>query len=136
MSVINIANSFKGKEKCEDLLIKIETDKPSTSKVCDMEYVEIHESQTDDSDNEKENSKAKPIQKTKGIEIPRVVVDQVYLDTQEFEKILSEKGAHYLESNTVVYPIFKCTDDIVFPNQVFVTTGNVENIKPEFKKMI
>ena len=25
---------------------------------------------------------------------------------------------------------------LFFPNQVFVTTGNVENIKPEFKQMV
>ena len=67
---------------------------------------------------------------------PRVVVNQVFDNTKEFDKILNEKGAHYLETNTVVYPNFKCTDDIIFPNQVFVTTGNVEKIKPEFNKMV
>ncbi|XP_052622499.1 uncharacterized protein LOC128127833 [Lactuca sativa] len=124
------------KEKCEDLLVKIDTDQPSTSKVCDMEFVEIHDSQIDYSDNEEESTNSKTNKSSKEVEIPRVVVDQVYMDSQEFEQILSEEGAHYLETNIVVYPIFKCTDDIVFPNQIFVTTGNVENIKPEFKILV
>ncbi|XP_052622678.1 uncharacterized protein LOC128127967 [Lactuca sativa] len=76
------------------------------------------------------------ITSSKEEEIPRIVVDQVFGDTQKFEKVTNEKGEHYLETNTVVYPNFKCTDDVIFPNQVFVTTGNVENIKPELKKMI
>ena len=41
-----------------------------------------------------------------------------------------------METNTVVYPNFTCTDKTVIPNQVFVTAGNVEKIKPEFKKMV
>ena len=66
----------------------------------------------------------------------RVVVDQVFENTKEFDKILNDKGAHYLETNTVVYPNFVCTDKTIFPNQVFVTTGNAEKIHPEFNKMI
>ncbi|XP_052622370.1 uncharacterized protein LOC128127731 [Lactuca sativa] len=85
LSVINVANSFKGKDKCEDLLVKIDTDQPSTSKVCDMEFVEIHDSQTDDSDNEEESTNSKTNKSSKEVEIPRVVVDQVYMDLQEFE---------------------------------------------------
>ena len=49
---------------------------------------------------------------------------------------MKEKGAHYLKTNTVVYPNFKCTDDVIFPNQVFVTTINVERINLEFKKLV
>ena len=58
----------------------------------------------------------------------------MFEDTKKFDKLLSEKGAHYLETNQVVYPNFKYSDDVVFLNQVFVTTGNVENIKMEFNK--
>ena len=36
----------------------------------------------------------------------------------------------------MVYPNFVCTDKIIFPNQVFVTTGNAEKIHPEFNKMV
>ena len=48
---------------------------------------------------------------------------------------MTGKGAHYLKMNLVVCPNFKCIDNVVFPNQVFVTTGNVENIKPEINKL-
>ena len=57
-------------------------------------------------------------------------------DTKEFNEVLNDKGIHYLETNTGVYPNFTCTNDVVFPNQVFVMAGNVENIKPEFTKLI
>ena len=63
-------------------------------------------------------------------------MDQVFGDTGKFDKVLPEKGAHYLETNIVVYPNFKCIDDVIFPNQVFVTIGNVENVKQEFKKLV
>ena len=49
---------------------------------------------------------------------------------------MNEKGAYYLETNIVVYLNFTCTDEVVIPNQVFVTAGNAENIKPEFKKLV
>lgn len=45
-----------------------------------------------------------------------VVFEQVYEETKMFEKVLKEKGPHYLESNSVVYPSFKGTDEVVFPN--------------------
>ena len=47
-----------------------------------------------------------------------------------------EKGPHYLESNSVVYPNFKCTDDAVFPNQVFITTRNGDKDNPEVNKIV
>ena len=46
---------------------------------------------------------------------------------------MKEKGSHYLEPNSMVYPNFKCSDNVVFPNQVFVTTGNGEGVKPKKK---
>lgn len=49
---------------------------------------------------------------------------------------MKEKGSHYLEANSVVYPNFKYIDNVIFPNQVFVTTGNGDKVKPEFNKMI
>ena len=49
---------------------------------------------------------------------------------------MKEKGAHYLETHSVVYPNFKCTDDVIFPNQVFITTENVDQIKPKFNKLV
>ncbi|XP_023733619.1 uncharacterized protein LOC111881461 [Lactuca sativa] len=110
LSVVNVVSTSKGKENLKDLKVEVETDKPSTSKVCDLDFVEIKDSQIDDSDDEKEEIVLK--------------------------KKKSSKGAHFLETNTVVYPNFKCSDDVIFPNQVFVTTGNVENVKPKFKKLV
>ena len=49
---------------------------------------------------------------------------------------MKEKGPHYLESNYVVYPNFKCTNDVVFPNQVFVTTGSGYKVNHEISKII
>ncbi|CAI9299943.1 unnamed protein product [Lactuca saligna] len=98
-------------------------------------------SQTNDNDDDEE--KVKPscqCKKEKNVSTDtsptRVVVEQVYGDPKEFNKIHIDKGAHYLEPNTIVYPNFTCTNKTVFPNQVFVTTGNVEKIKPEVNKMI
>ena len=53
--------------------------------------------------------------------IPRVVEDQVFEDSKEYIEVLKDKGSHYLEPNAVVYPRFKDFEDIVYPNQVFVT---------------
>ena len=60
----------------------------------------------------------------------------MYGETENFDKVMKEKGAHYLELHLVVYPNFKCSDDVIFPNQVFVTTGNVNQIKAEFNKLV
>ena len=48
--------------------------------------------------------------------IPRVVVDQVFDENEKFDTIMKEKGSHYLETNSVVYPNFKCLDEVIFPN--------------------
>ncbi|XP_023757104.2 uncharacterized protein LOC111905646 [Lactuca sativa] len=134
--VVNVVSIVKGKEKIKDLMVEKETDIPPTSKVCDMNFVNVKDSQTDDSDDEDEEKFSKGNKSSKEEETPRIVVDQVYGNTQKFKKVMTEKGEHYLETNIVVYSNFKCTDDVIFPNQVFVTIGNVENIKPELKKFV
>ncbi|XP_023759875.1 uncharacterized protein LOC111908280 [Lactuca sativa] len=121
-------------------MVEDDTDKPSTSNVCNFDHVSVRDSQTDSSDDEDEEkvlNNSKP-QKYVSNEktIKQIVVDQVFGDTKNFDKVLFEKGAHFLETNIVVYPNFKCTDDVLFTNQVFFTTGNVENIKLEFNKMV
>ena len=107
---------------------KVNTDQPSTSKVHDYNRVIVEDSQTD-SDNDEEEF---PIKTT----IPRVVVDQVYEEIEKFKKVMKEKAPHYLESNSVVYPNFKCTDDVVFTNYVFVNTGNGDKVNPEINKIV
>lgn len=110
--VINVTSINKGKEKCDESLVKNNTDEPSTSKVHDRDRVIVEDSLTDsDDDNEVDSS---------DIIISRVVVEQVYEETDKFNKVMKETCPHYLESNFVVYPNFKCIDDVVFPNQVFV----------------
>ena len=49
---------------------------------------------------------------------------------------MKERGPYYLESNSVVHPNLKCIDDIVFTNQVFVTSGNGDKVKPVINKMV
>ncbi|XP_052625667.1 uncharacterized protein LOC111890076 [Lactuca sativa] len=135
------SDNIKGKEILVDSIVKVDTDKPSTSQLFDFDDVEVRSSQTDDTDGDEE--KVKPsceCKKEKNVSTEtsptRVVVEQVYSDSKEFNQIHNYKGAHYLETNTVVYPNFTCTDKTVFPNQVFVTARNVEQIKPEFNKMV
>ena len=112
------------------MIVKDDIEKPSTSQHCNFDNVEVESWKSDDTDENKEDVKDSQ-------EIPpRVVVDQVFENTKEFDKILNDKGAHYLETNTVVYPNFICTDKTFFPNLVFVTTGNAEKVHPEFNKMI
>ena len=93
--------------------IKIDTNQPSTSKVFDRGHVIVEDYQTD-SDNEEDVSKEKisPVV-SKETTIPRIVEDQVYEETKKFDKIMKEKGSHYLDSNMVVYLIFKCIDDVL-----------------------
>lgn len=43
-----------------------------------------------------------------------VIEDCVFGDSKEYNKVLNEKGKHYLEPNVVSYPKFK-----YFPNQIF-----------------
>ncbi|XP_052624916.1 uncharacterized protein LOC128132402 [Lactuca sativa] len=135
LSVINVTSMAKGKEKGDDYKVKVDTTQPSTSKVHDHDHVTVEGSQTysdDDDDVSKETTKHDDVPK----KIPRVVVDQFFDETEKFDKIMKEKGSHYLEKSTVVYPNFKCTDDVIFPNQVFVTTGNSDKIKPEFNNLV
>lgn len=68
--------------------------------------------------------------------IPRVVVDQVFKDSKEYMKVLKDKGSHFLEPNAVVYPRFKDFEDIVYPNQVFVTKGNGDTVALELNKLV
>lgn len=44
---------------------------------------------------------------------------------------MNEKGKHYLEQNVVLYPQFKD-----FPNQVFVTSGNGENVNSKLMVLL
>lgn len=105
-------------------MAKVNSDQPSTSKACDpfdQVVVEDYESDEDDVLNE--------------TPIPWVV-EHVYEETKEFEKVLKDKVAHYLESNLVSYPSFKWTDEVVFPNQVLVTSGNGDKVNPEKNKLV
>ncbi|XP_023752546.1 uncharacterized protein LOC111900907 [Lactuca sativa] len=98
---------------CSQLsIINVASSSKGKEKVNDLD------SQTDDCDDEKDEKLSKEKVFSKDEEIPRIVVDQVYGYTQKYEKVLKEQ------------------DDVVFPNQVFITTGNVENVKPEFKKLV
>ena len=47
MSVINVTSMAKGKEKCDDSMVKVDTTLPSTSKVHDLDHVTVEYSQTD-----------------------------------------------------------------------------------------
>ena len=49
--------------------------------------------------------------------------------------MFKDKGKHYMESNLVVYHRLKGTDEVVFPNQVFITSGNGDKVNPEYKKI-
>ncbi|XP_052627671.1 uncharacterized protein LOC128134224 [Lactuca sativa] len=51
-------------------------------------------------------------------------------DTDEDKEV---KDSHTTPQRVVVDQVF---DNTIFPNQVFVTTGNVEKIKPEFNKIV
>ena len=104
---------------------KVNSDQPSTSKVCDpLDHVvaEDYVSDEDDISNEKP--------------ITSVVVEQVFEESKEYKKVLKDKGKHYLESHSVVYPRFKDTYEVLFSNQVFVTTGNGDKVDPELNKLI
>lgn len=129
LSVINVTSLVEGKEKCNDSLIKINTNQPSTSKFYDPHHVTIEDSQTGSDDDDDDDV-------SKETTIPQVVVDQVCEETEKFKKILKEKVSHYLETNNVAYPNFKCSDDVIFPNQVFVTSGNGDKVKHEINKIV
>ncbi|XP_052622721.1 uncharacterized protein LOC128128007 [Lactuca sativa] len=104
LSIINVTSKSRGKEIFKNSNVKIDTDKPSTSKVFYSNFVDIRESQTDDSDDVNDDEvQQEPTSNndSKENEIPQI-----------------------------------CTDDVRFPNQVFVTTGNVEKVQPEFKKLV
>ncbi|XP_052619539.1 uncharacterized protein LOC128125946 [Lactuca sativa] len=117
---------------CSQLSVnKTDTGQASTSKVCDDEYVSLKDSQIDNNDDEEDIDEI-----LKENEIPRVGVDQVYGETEHLDKVMIEKGAHYIETHLVVYPNFKCSDDVIFRNQMFITTENVDQIKLEFNKMV
>lgn len=120
LSVINVTSKSKGKEICDDSMVEDNTDRPYTSNVCDFDHVSVRDSQTDSSDDENEEKVSNNSEPEKNVSnetsIPRVVVDQVFGDTENFDKVLSEKSTQYLETNTVVYPNFKCLDDVVFSN--------------------
>ena len=127
-----MTSKSKGKEICDESMVDDDTDRPSTSNVCDIDHLSIKDSQTDSSDDESEdevsnNSETEKHVSNKTIN-KQIVVDQVFTDTENFEKVLLKKSAHFVETNTVAYPNFKCSDDVVYHNQVFITTRNVENI--------
>ena len=65
-------------------------------------------------------------------EMSRVGEDQVFEDTKEFTKILKEKGKHLSEQSSVLYPT--CVKGL--PNQVFVTTGNGDNVDPKINELL
>ena len=109
-------------------MVKNNTNLPSTSKFRNLDHVIVDDSQNDsDDDGEVESGNTT---------IPKVVVYQVYEESETFEKVMKEKPPHYLESNSVVYPYFKCIDSLVFTNQVFVTTENGEKVNPEINKVV
>lgn len=56
-----------------------------------------------------------------GEELIRAVQDCVFEDSKEYNKMLNQKGQHYLEQIDVVYTKFK---DI--RNKLFVTKGNYD----------
>ncbi|XP_052619531.1 uncharacterized protein LOC111895070 [Lactuca sativa] len=140
LSVINITSKVKGKEILANSIVKVDTEKPSTLQLFDFDDVEVQSSQIDDTDDDEENVKTScECEKEKNVSTEtsptRIVFEQVYGDSKEFNQIHNDKGAHYLETKTVVYPNFTCTDKTIFPNQVFITAGNVEKFKPKFHKM-
>lgn len=64
-------------------------------------------------------------------EIPRVVETHVFQYTNEYIKLLNEKGKHFIEQNVVLYPQLKD-----FPNQLFVTSRNEENVNLKLKDLL
>ena len=95
----------------------------------------VEDSQTD-IDDEEVSTETKVSNVSKDKVISRIVEDQVYGDIQKFDKVSNEKGAHYLETNIIVYENFIWTDDVIFPTQVFLTYGNADNVKPKFNKLV
>lgn len=116
----------KGKEIFRDSMEKVNTDQPSTSKVHKYDHVVVEDYKTDSDEDDVLIATT----------IPRFVAEQVYEETKQFKKVMKEKGPHYLQSNLVVYLNFKCTDEVVLPNQVFVTTGNGDKVHPEINKIV
>ena len=98
---------LKAMKKFNDSTVKVNTTLPSTLKIHDLDHVIVEDSQTVNDDAPKEKT------------IFRVVVDQVYGETEKFDSVMKEKGPHYLESNSIVYPNFTCTDDVIFPKSSF-----------------
>lgn len=109
-------------------MVKNNTDLPLTSKVHDLDHVIVEDCQIDsDDDDEVESSDTN---------IPRVFVDQAYEESEKFEKVMKEKGPRYLESSSMVYSNFKCNDNLVFLNKVFVTIGNGEKVNLVINKIV
>ena len=70
--VINVTSMAKGKKICNDSLEKVNTDQPSTLKAHDYDHVEVKDHDSDSDEDE--------------TTIPRVVVNQVYEETEKFKK--------------------------------------------------
>ncbi|XP_023737287.1 uncharacterized protein LOC111885248 [Lactuca sativa] len=114
---INEIKVEEGKEKCQDLNIKVNKDQSPTSNVFNPDHVTVEDSQTDNDDDDEVSKETKDPNVLKETQIPRIAKDQVYKETKKFDKTMKEKSSHYLEPNYVVYPNFKCTDNVVFSNQ-------------------
>lgn len=96
--------------------------------VHDLDLVTVEDSQTDSDEYHDVISKETTIY--------LVVFEQVYENTEKFDTIMKEKGSHFLEPNTIMYPNIKCLDEVVLPNQVFVTSGNGDKVKPKINKLV
>lgn len=58
-----------------------------------------------------------------GEELIRVVQDCVFEDSKKYNKVLNQKGQHYLEQIDGLYTKFKD-----FPNKLFLTKGNYDKL--------
>ena len=72
---------------------KVNSDQPSTFKICDTYDTVVDGDYVSDVNN---ILNKKPIL--------RVMVKQIFKDSNEYMKLLKDKGKNYLESNAVVYP--------------------------------
>ena len=115
----------KGKEKYHDSIAKVDNDQLYTSKVCDpLDRVIVKDYMSDEDDVSNETP------------TPEVIVKLVYEESKEYTKVLRNKGQHFMESNSIVYPMFKCTDEVVLPNRVFITSGKGDNVNPKLNKLV
>ena len=108
-----------------DSKAKLNDESYSTIKTCDSQKEKVIVEDITNNESDSDDDSCEPV-------IPRVVEAQVYDDTEEFSQILNNKGKHYLETNTLLYP--SCIKGL--PNKVFVMKGNADNFDQKIKELL